>query len=862
MRRCLDRREMTESDGIAGAAAMAGATGCDASAPPPRGDGPGPASASASAAVPPPVARRDEALFVLAGRVAPSDEDDGSESGSESESDGDGAPPRQAEGSPYPLLDPPRRIPDPYGWMRSDDRSSDEARAHLTAENAHTEAATAHLGGLRDVLYREMVGSLRETDHTVPTRGGGYWHYRRTFEGKAYPVHCRAPIAGAEGEGNQASASAPASAYATRVEWDATAPGAEERPVLPGEVRYLDENALAEGRDYLSTGSVAISPSSKLLAYTADFTGDETYGLFVTDLGTGQAVDGLDGGKAGPECDATAVWAADDSALFYVTMDDAHRPYRVYRRRIGAAAAAGDELLFEEPDDLFWVGIGKSADRRYLFVETSSSETSEVHYLDLTDPEAVLRCVARRRRRVLYDVEHREGRWLITTNWSGDREGQGDGAGGANVPSPNMRLMSCRAFPDSEDAWLDARDDLYKVMFDGGPEVALDHVQPFLRHAVAIGREGGIPRAWIIRYGEEECLNDVIGFARLSFPEESYDVGLGPNREYGASGVVLSYDSLVTPLQGLLVDMDDPDGDGGRTVLKAKQVPGYERDLYGCERVVVRSRDGETDIPVSLVYRRDVMDRHLESGEPVPVHLYGYGSYGSTVEDDFDATRLPLLNRGMVYVIAHVRGGGEMGRTWYEEPKGAKFLCKKNTFNDFVDVGRWLVGERGLTSSERLSCEGRSAGGLLIGASINQAPGLFGVAILGVPFVDVVATMTDASIPLTAGEWEEWGNPNEEHFLDYMMSYCPMSNVQQGASYPSMLLTGGLHDPRVQYWEPAKFAATLRHLQDDSSGPVCLKIDMTAGHFSASDRYKYLKELSFDYAFLLDQLGLGSAGLQ
>jgi len=305
--------------------------------------------------------------------------------------------------------------------------------------------------------------------------------------------------------------------------------------------------------------------------------------------------------------------------------------------------------------------------------------------------------------------------------------------------------------------------------------------------------------------------------------------------------------------------MDEPNNKKARIVLKARHVPGYSKADYDCERITVTSRDGDTEIPVSIVYRRDVMDQHLRSGksERLPVHLIGYGSYGASSEADFSATRLTLLNRGIVFAVAHVRGGSEMGRQWYEEPNGAKFLCKENSFNDFVDVAKWLTEVKKITTPQQLSIEGRSAGGLLIGASINQAPEQFSVAILGVPFVDVVCTMVDSSIPLTTGEWEEWGNPNEELYFSYMLNYSPMNNVKDGAKYPSCLLTGGLHDPRVQFWEPAKFAAELRHKQDtEASGPVCLKMDMTAGHFSASDRYKYLKELSFEYAFLLDQLGL------
>mmetsp|Transcript_27427 Transcript_27427/g.60932 ORF Transcript_27427/g.60932 Transcript_27427/m.60932 type:complete len:990 (-) Transcript_27427:1315-4284(-) len=878
----------------------------------------------------PPVARRCDSSFILAGSLAsltesdlsahgidptvprqPGPENDDSESSEESSSSNN-----SNSSNSLLLLDPPRRLPNPYGWMRSDDRSSREVLDHLRAENDYTAAIMGHVtksGGLRDKLYDELVDGLQETDYTTPSRDGRWWYYRRTYEGKSYGVHCRAPVVDAD-VADDADADDDACATATTntpgrdgttvhpiIAWDHTTDGAAKTPILPDERIYLDENALADGRDYCATGSVVESPSQDLLAYTVDFSGDEIYELRVRDISAGGSGGSCSGsGTASPsgtgndiddddkevpsndhrieglEVDGTVVWGSDDTTLYYLRLDAQHRPYQVWRHVIGTDPKEDDVMIFEELDDTYWVSIAKSSDRRYLFVDCSSAETSEVHYLDLTsrtmdggaategtctETSCELQCVAKRRKRVLYEVEHRNGRWLISTNYSNEM-----GEDGNNKPTANFRLMSCEARPDSEDGWVDMKDENEEIMFTGDEERALDHVQPFRRHAVAVGREGGIPRVWILRFGgaegkEEDAQTlDVVNFTRLDFPEEAYDVGLGPNYEYTSTELVLSYDSLITPLESILIDMDDPDNVDARRVLKQKNVPGYDKSLYGCERTTVTARDGSTEIPVSLVYRKDVMEKHTASGRTVPVHLYGYGSYGSNVEADFSSTRLPLLKRGMVYVLAHVRGGGEMGRQWYEEPNGAKFLCKKNTFNDFVDVARWLVEDRKLTSPAQLSCEGRSAGGLLIGASVNQAPRLFGVAILGVPFVDVVPTMIDASIPLTAGEWEEWGCPNEEKYFEYMMSYCPMHNVQEGVKYPAMLLTGGLHDPRVQYWEPAKFAAVLRHNQgkESGSGPVCLKIDMSAGHFSASDRYKYLKELSFDYAFLLDQLGIAN----
>jgi len=550
--------------------------------------------------------------------------------------------------------------------------------------------------------------------------------------------------------------------------------------------------------------------------------------MFVKDLETGEIVDH----DAALEMNGSIRWGADDETLFYFKLDAAHRPFQLYQRKLNAPDTH-DEMLLEEMNDLYWMGMAKSLDGRYLFAETSSKETTEIHYLDLYNPAATLRCVAPKRSKVLYDVEHRDGQWWIESNVGG---------------LPNMALFTCAAGPNCQDDWQLVKDPSGEALFDGSYQRSLDGVTCFKTHVVASGREGGIPRVWIV--GLQDTV--VTKFEMLPFPEEAYDVGLGRHYEYEADSIVVGYDSMVTPTQSLEISVGDTQQ---RKVLKERKVPGYDQSKFACERTTVISRDGKTEIPVSIVYRKDVLEDHIASGKPVHTHLYGYGSYGSCMEADFTITRLPLLNRGIVYVIAHVRGGGEMGRQWYEEPNGAKYLCKKNTFNDFCDVARCLIDDRKLTAPDRLSCEGRSAGGLLVGASINQAPELFKVAILGVPFVDVLCTMIDASIPLTAVEWEEWGNPSEEKFHQYMMEYCPMQNVQN-AVYPACLLTGGLHDPRVQYWEPSKFAATLRHTQAEGSGPVCLKLDLSAGHFSASDRYKYLKELAFDFAFLLDQVGL------
>jgi len=522
--------------------------------------------------------------------------------------------------------------------------------------------------------------------------------------------------------------------------------------------------------------------------------------------------------------------------------------------------------------------ISKTFDSRYLVLTCSAKESTELHYLDLERSTEIedsvakqLVCISKRLDKLCYRITHCSGYWLIQTNNMGI--------------TPNVSLKACRIGEEKDSSsWLDVVDTENEVMFNGADGRSLEGVTIFsppdandnapLAYAVVCGREEGIPRIWILELAEVD-LNDatmplkvsqlhVTKSCRLEFDEGAYDCGIGANKDNTLPYVVVSYDSLVTPPSHIAIPLSNPENFEARRVLKAKQVEGYEKELFGCERFTVKSRDGKTEIPVSMVFQHDAFTK---TNGNIPVHLFGYGSYGASVEASFRSTRIPLLRRGVVFVLAHVRGGGENGRPWYEEQ--GKYLNKISTFNDFVDVARWLTDKstqqgaanetgRGITNPSKLSCEGRSAGGLLIGASINQAPELFRAAILGVPFVDLMCTMIDSTVPLTTIEWQEFGNPNEEKYFDYMMSYCPMQNVQKGKTYPSCLITAGLFDPRVQYWEPARYCATLRHTVSGSLGPILLKTDLDAGHFAQSDRYKYLKEQAFEYAYLLEQLGLVS----
>lgn len=642
----------------------------------------------------PPIARRDEDRVVLAG-IAPPGWDE--------------SIPRQSETSQEILLDPPLAIPDAYGWLRDESRSDATVIGHLEAENSYTNALTHHLHDtLVPKLYDEMISSIQETDYTTPRpHGDDFVYYTRTFQGKSYSMYCRAPR------------------HASLL-WNNDSMTDEERattPVLQGEQVTLDVNVLAEGQKYCAVGAVKASPSHELLAYTADFSGNEICQMFIKHIESGEMIHHDDT----LEIYGSLVWGHSDATIFFLKQDAAQRPFQVYRRTFVTNGSFQDELLFEERNDLFWLGIYKSLDGKYLFIETSSKETSEIHFLDVTDDTATLQCVAKRREKVMYEVEHRNGVWWIASNVGG---------------LANLALFTAPAMAESASEWKLAESSA-GIVFDGNPLLCLDDITCFKEHVVATGRTGSLPAIWILGDVTHNDVTTIGRVERLTFPEKAHDCGLGRHYEFETDSVAVHYSSLVTPAQSIDISLDDTTR---RYVLKEKSVPGYDKEKYGCERTTVLSRDRTTEIPVSILFRKDLMEQHQADGVPVPVHLYGYGSYGSCLEADFVASRLPLLNRGMVYVLAHVRGGGECGRTWYEEPNGAKYLCKKNTFNDFCDIAKWLIRDRKLTTGELMSCEGRSAGGMLIGSSINQSPELFRVAVLGVPFVDVVPTMVDASI--------------------------------------------------------------------------------------------------------------------
>jgi oligopeptidase B len=578
----------------------------------------------------PPTARRDESRVVYAGKVV-------------STEDSDNTLPRQSESSTEALLDPPMAIPDPYGWLRDDERKTGDSEVyqHLLAEKEYTTQITAHLEPLRKTLYEELKSSIQETDYTVPRPRASpdstttYFYYSRTFEGQSYTVHCRAPVSNSE-------------PLFPVVSWD----GQASTHILPNEEVLLNVNELATGKPYCGVGSVKPSPSQEYLAYTADFSGDETCLLYVTHLKNSIDSHAIVDHDPKLEVADTLVWGSDDTTLFYLTLDETKRPYRVYRRKLQVIPSTddqpreNDELLFEEKDEMFFVGISKSLDGRYLFVHTSSVETSEVHYLDLKHPalsaepcvKSMLECVAPRRHKVLYEVQHRLGYWWISSNTG-------------NLP--NMALFAAPATSNSAESWqLILNPEGTGALFDGSYAQSLDSVTCFSRHVAVEGRKAGLPRVWILSVSDSEPPL-VQSCHMLSFPEEACSVALGTHFEYDTDHLVVGYDSMVTPPQSLAIRMDDVNN---RILLKEKVVPNYNKEEFASERSFVLSRDGTTQIPVSFLFRKDVMAHHLQSKSPVYLHLYGYGSYGICMEADFCANRLPLINRGVVYVIAHVRG--------------------------------------------------------------------------------------------------------------------------------------------------------------------------------------------------------------
>jgi oligopeptidase B len=699
-------------------------------------------------------------------------------------------------------------VTDPYAWLAAKD--DPDTIAFLEAENAYAETLTAGSAGLRETIFGEIKGRTQETDLSVPVRKGAWWYYGRTVEGQQYGLQCRCPARPGDDTPPRTDSGRPADGGAAA---DGGAMGAAAQgQALDGEEVLLDANALAGDSSFFSLGAFSVSPDARRLAFSTDFSGDERFTLRIKDLETGEALpDEIPGTFYG------AAWSRDGSALFYVMVDDAWRPWRVWRHTVGTPHT-DDVIIFEEADERFWVGVGLTRSERFLLVSSSSKVTSEVWLLDAAAPAGELTVVAPRRQGVEYQVTHQaraDGteRLLILHN---------DGA-------QNFELATAPVGRPAE----------WTPLIAGRADTRLLGVDAFTGYLVAHFRRDGLTGLRVIRPDDSE--HDV------AFPEPVYTVSPGGNSEPASALYRLHYASLVTP--DSVYDCDMATGElllRRRTPVRPLPGPGgpreYDPGQYEQFREWATAPDG-TRVPMSLVCRR---------GTPrdgtAPGLLYGYGSYEISMDPRFSIARLSLLDRGFVYAIAHVRGGGELGRGWYDD---GKMLHKANTFTDFVACARHLA-DGGWTSPGRLVARGGSAGGLLMGAAVNLAPEAFAGIVAQVPFVDALTTILDPSLPLTVTEWEEWGDPlHDPAVYAYMKSYTPYENLQN-AEYPPILAMTSLNDTRVLYREPAKWIARLQ--AGARGGPFLLKTEMNAGHGGRSGRYDAWREEAFVLAWIIGAL--------
>jgi oligopeptidase B len=688
-------------------------------------------------------------------------------------------------------------VVDPYEWLR--DKTSAEVVAHLEAENAYTEARTAHLASLRARLFDEIKSRTQETDMSVPTRKGSWWYFGRTVEGQQYAIHCRIPVSSDH-------------------DWEpptVTADGSAGE--LPGEQVLLDGNLEAAGHAFFSLGVFDISPGGGLLAYSVDTVGNERYLLRVKDLETGALLpDEI------PDTHYATAWSADASTLFYTSVDAAWRPHQVWRHVLGTPVS-DDVLVHHETDDRFAIGVANTRSEGYIVISAGSRITSEARVLDAAEPQGTPRLVAERRTGVEYHIEHAvvagQDRFLILHN---------DGA-------ENFALAEAPADDPGPERWTD--------VLAQREDIRLEDVDAFATHLVVTYRRDALPRTALIALTADGYADPV----ELGFDETLYSCAPAANPDWAQRHVRLGYGSFVTPpsVYDQFLGQAGRPGDGPRVL--RKQLPvlgGYDPADYEQHREWATATDG-TQVPVSVVCRR---------GSPrdgtAPAVLYGYGSYEHSIDPAFSVARLSLLDRGMVWAVAHIRGGGELGRHWYD---AGKTKTKQNTFTDYVACALHLVDSR-WSSPDRLIAYGGSAGGLLVGAAVNLAPEAFAGVLAAVPFVDTLTSILDPSLPLTVVEWDEWGDPlHDPDVYAYVKSYSPYDNVTT-AAYPPILATTSLNDTRVLYVEPAKWVARLR-ARNAGAPQVLLKTEMSAGHGGVSGRYESWRERAFEHAWVIDTAG-------
>lgn len=694
--------------------------------------------------------------------------------------------PPKAAIKPHPISTHGDTRTDNYYYLN--DRENPDVIAYLNAENTYVDQVLAPVAELKDNLFTEMKGRIKEQDESVPYKEGNYFYYSRYVTGGEYPIYCR----------KKGSLS-----------------GVEEV--------MFDGNALAKGHNYYQLGGYEVSDNNELALFCEDTVSRRLYTLRIKNLKTGKIYP-----EVIPNTEAGSLaWAADNKTFFYIKKDpQTLLGYQVFRHVLGTDPAK-DALVYEEPDNQFYMGLERSKSKKYIIISVDhNGVATESRLLEATNPTGAFTVFLPRQKGHEYDLVHYQNKFYVRTNWQAE----------------NFRLMEFAEGKTTDRA-------NWKEVIPHRADVYLANMDVFVNHLVLGERKAGLTNIRVLK--QHKTGHPANDDYYLPFQDPAYVAGIAYNPDFNTNVLRYGYASLTTPSSTYDYNMDTQTA----TLMKQQAVlGGFDPANYKSERVFVTARDG-AKVPVSLVYRKGTKKDGSGPRTAAPLLQYAYGSYGINIEPGFSSTRLSLLDRGFVFALAHIRGGQEMGRKWYED---GKMLKKQNTFNDFIDVSKYLI-EKKYTAANKLFAMGGSAGGLLMGAVINQAPQLYRGVVAAVPFVDVVTTMLDETIPLTTGEFEEWGNPKQKVYYDYMKSYSPYDNVtRQG--YPNLLVTTGLHDSQVQYWEPAKWVAKLRTMKtDDNSGEetqLLLHTNMEAGHGGASGRFQALKEIALEYAFILNLVGI------
>ncbi len=653
---------------------------------------------------------------------------------------------------------------DEYYWLNQ--RENPKVLDYLKAENAYLDTMMSGTKDLRDKLYNEMKGRIKEKDESVPYKDNGYWYYSRFEEGKQYPLYCRK----------------------------------KESLDAPEEI-MLDQNKLAEGFKYYSIGGTAVSDNNELLAFTVDAVSRRLYGLQIKNLKTGAIYPEII-----PNIEEEICWAADNKTIFYVKKDlTTLLGFQIWRHELGTDLSK-DVMVFEEKDNRYYIGVYRTKSKKYVSIYSNMNQVStEYRLLDAAHPTGTFTIFEPRKENFQYSIEHFNDKFYVLTDWD----------------APNFRLMETPETKTSKEHW--------KEVIAHRKEVYISNMVVFKNHLVLGEVKDALNQLRVINQTDHKDYY-------ITFPETVYAAFQHVNPDYNTNILRLSYTSMTTPRSIYDFNMDTQQ----RELKKQTEVlGGFKQEDYAAERLWATARDG-AKVPISLVYKKG-----LTKDGSNPLLLYAYGSYGYSISPSFNSNIISLLDRGFVYAIAHVRGGQEMGRSWYDQ---GHLFNKKNTFFDFIDCGEYLIKEN-YTSPAHLYANGGSAGGLLMGGIVNFRPDLWHGVVADVPFVDVITTMSDPSIPLTTGEYKEWGNPADSAEYFYMKSYSPYDNVEKKA-YPNMLITTGLHDSQVQYFEPAKWVAKMRELHTGNN-KILFKCNMDVGHGGASGRFEYLKDKAWQYAFFL-----------